>query len=381
GHIFKLEDKSSYDGTVTLDDTTIAVFVSKSYYIYLNSSSLAPASNQLKEQFEKIQKALDYLSLRGIQNSSVKVPLGHYLYWQLTNDEYSIKLNERAISRFSTTSGDISKLEVDKYHKGFRFFRFAQIAHDLFDAYRNLWLTFEALVTTHTSRKSNNNGKPESEEARYSRAVTELAQTCQNKELNELLKNKPVKNLMNGLYKDIRCSLFHSKHGEKTLIPHEIEQYESVKVSLTDLTIIVSAILQQHYCIRSKSSWMNPEIYIAGYKDMFDGMSLFVSDCADEKILTEEQFQGLNRILSSSNVNHIAKIIDNHVEHLFNASIAVEKNSTQDIQRFSLAKEGKELFAFTLDEALNMDGVAHFEIESFLDFAYIEKPRTYDFRI
>ena len=317
GYIFKIEEKSSYDGIVRLDDATTVVFVANSYYIYLNLSSSATASNQLMEQFEKLQKALDYLSLRGIQNSSVKVPLGHYLYWKLTNDGYSIKLTERAISRGSATSGDISKLEVDKFHEGFRFFRFAQIAHDLFDAYRNLWLSFESLITTHTPRKLNDNRKYESEESWYCRAVTELAKTCQSIELNDLLKNKPSTKLMRGLYKDVRCSLFHSKYGNRTLIPHKIEQYESVKASLTELTIIVSAILKHHYCIKSKISWMNPKIFIDGYQKQFDGMSLVVSDRADENIFCEEQFHELNKILSSDNVAHKARIMDNHVEHLF----------------------------------------------------------------
>ncbi len=381
GHIFKLEEKSSYDGTVRLDDATTVVFVANSYYIYLNFSSLAPGSNQLMEQFEKLQKALDYLSLRGIQNSSVRVPIGHYLYWQLTNDGYSIKLTERAISRVRATSGDISNLEVDKFHEGFRFFRFAQIAHDLFDAYRNLWLSFESLITTHTPRKSNNNGKNESEESWYCRAVTELSKKCQSKELNDLLKNKPSTMLMRGLYKDIRCSLFHSKHGKKTLIPHEIEQYERVKASLTELTIIVSAILMYHYCIRSKSSWQNPNIFIDGYEELFDGISFIVSDRADENILSGEQFHELDKILSSDDVTHKAKIMDNHVEHLFNASVVVEKGNSQEIRRFTFAKEGKELVVFTLDEDLNTDGVSHIEIDSFLDFRHIEKPRTYDYRI
>lgn len=112
-----------------------------------------------------------------------------------------------------------------------------------------------------------------------------------------------------------------------------------------------------------------------------DGISFIVSDRADENILSGEQFHELNKILSSDDVTHEAKIMDNHVEHLFNASVVVEKGNSQEIRRFTFAKEGKELFVFTLDEDLNTDGVSHIEIDSFLDFGHIEKPRTYDYRI
>lgn len=381
GHIFKLEEKSSYDGTVRLDDATTAVFVANSYYIYLNSCSLAPTCNHLLEQFEKSQMALDYLSLRGIQNSSVKVPLGHYLYWQLTNDGYSIKLSEKAISRCRTISGDISKLEVDNYHEGFRFFRFAQIANDLFDAYRNLWLSFESLITTHTPRKLKNNRKHEPEESWYCRAVTELAQTCQSKELDNLLNNKPIQKLMRQLYKETRCSLFHSKYGETTLLPHKIEHYEGVKASLTDLTIIVSAILKYYYRVSPKFSWINPSSFIDSYEELFDDMNLIVSDYAYEGILCGKQFHELKGIFSSGNVTHKARIMNNHVEHLFNASVAIEKGNTQEIRRFTFSKESKELLVFMLDECLITGGVSNIEFESFLDFGHIERPRTYDYRI
>jgi len=110
-------------------------------------------------------------------------------------------------------------------------------------------------------------------------------------------------------------------------------------------------------------------------------MSFIVSDRADEGVLCGEQFHKLNVISSSGSVTHKAKIVGNHVEHLFNASVAVEKGDTQEIRRFTFSKESKELMVFTLDESLSTDGISHIEIESFLNFGYIEQPKTYDYRI
>ena len=380
GYILKLEKKSAYSGTVKVDNATSVVFVAGSYYIYLNSTSVAVSSN-LMEQFEKLQKALDYLSLRCIQDASIRIPLGHYFYWQLSHEGYLLKLTERSATNISFTYGDIPKLEIGNFHEGFRFFRFAQIAHDLYDAYRNLWLSFESLITTHTPRKVNTKGKPEPEASWYTRALNELAQTSKSKELNDLLTKESSKVVMNKLYKEIRCSLFHSKYGKSVLIPHKIEQYERVKECLTELTIIVAAIFEYHYSIRLKSGWMTPNAFIHGSKGLFDGIRFVVSDHMDEKTLSGEQFKELNIIMSSDQVTHNATKMTNHVEQLLCAHVAVAKNKSLQIRRFAFANDNEEVTAFILDEELNTEGVSDIEIEQIINFGYVGKPRTYDFRI
>jgi hypothetical protein len=38
---------------------------------------------------------------------------------------------------------------VPQHHLGFRFYRLAQVSDDLFDAFRNMYLAFEALLSSH----------------------------------------------------------------------------------------------------------------------------------------------------------------------------------------------------------------------------------------
>lgn len=376
GYIFRLEERSTYEGCIKLDVKTTAVLVENSYYIYLNLHSTIGASAPLEQQFEKLQKILDYLSLRGIQNSSVKVPFGHYFSWQLINGGYSLKLTKSSISQCSSTVGDISKLEVEHYHEGFRFFRFAQIAHDLYDSYRNLWLAFESLITTYTPRNKN-----ESELSWYSRALGELEQKAKDNDLHNLLQKKSIEMLMRELYKDTRSLLFHSKDGEIKLIPHKIEEYERVKLSLTELTIIVSAILKHHHSIRSKSSWMNPDLFIDGYKDLFKDVRLFVTDYAEEKGLDTDKFLELQENVVPDTVIHQIIKKDSHVEHRFTSNIAVKNIKSKTVRRFSFADENKELIVSTLDEELSLDGISCLEIDSILGISFIERPRSYNYRI
>lgn len=377
GYVFKLKDKSSYEGRVQIDDATAAIFSANSYYVYLNMN--APANKlprNLFQSFEKLQIALDYLSCRGIQNSIIKVPLDHFIEWQLQDNGYRIVITENAMSRFTISSGDISNLTVTNYHEGFRFFRFSQISRDLLDSYRNLWLSFECLISTYTPKKKN-----EPEFKWYCRALNELSEQSSQNDFKELLKLKPAEILIKDLYKDTRCSLFHSKQNENYLVPHQMDYYENVKRSLSHLTVIVLAILEHHHSIRTKSSWVNPSILVDNYRKLFEGLLLYVTDSDNEKELSANEFKKMRENEISNPVSH--KIIEKptYITHRFEGKLLAENTKLTKIRRFSFAKENKELIVFTLDEELNFVGIQSVEMVSELDLGFIEKPRSYDYRI
>ena len=50
GYVFKLKDKSSYEGRVQIDDATAAIFSANSYYVYLNMN--APANKLPRNLFQ-----------------------------------------------------------------------------------------------------------------------------------------------------------------------------------------------------------------------------------------------------------------------------------------------------------------------------------------
>ena len=314
GYVFKLESKSDHEGQISLDDSTVVVFVLGSYYVYLNSNENVITANRM-QAFEKLQRALDYLSLCGIQHSSVKVPFGHYLKWKRIDGGYALTLTQSAISRIGT-SRDMPKLKLENYHEGFRFYRFAQIAHDLYESYRYLWLSFESLITTYSPRKMR-----EKEDEWYCRALTELKEIVNDVDLDKLIQEKPIKELMRELYKETRCSLFHSKNGEIFLIPHKIEQYERVKKSLTELTIVVLAIITHYHLIRTKRSRINPSIFVEKYEKKLGGAKLYISCGENEKQLAEEDLLALQESAIAYNISHKITERENHVEHRFTSNV------------------------------------------------------------
>lgn len=374
GYIFKLQKKSNYNGQIKLDKNTSAIFISNSYYVYINSKKAQLP--QLAQLFEKLQKSLDYLSVRGIHNSAVKMPIEHFFFWKFLNHKYSLNLTNRTIIGTHTTIGDISNLEVKEYHEGFRFFRLAQIAHDLYDSYRNLWLSFESLITTCTPRQ-----KGESEYSWYCRALTQFSDICKDHELKELLSKKDIDRLITELYKNIRCSLFHSKHGKSCLIPNKIEDYEEVKKSLRDLTILVLALIKYYYNLQSTSSWTNPDIFIDTYEKHFKGSHMLITDGQNEKEYEKKVLIELLKTTNTHKVSHEVVKKELNVEHKFLSNISIDRLNTTTIRKFSYVKDNQELLILTLEEQLGLKGISNLMVESLFDCKFIEKPRSYDYCI
>ena len=376
GYVFRLESKSDHEGQISLDESTVVVFVRGSYYVYLNSNEKVITGNTM-QAFEKLQRALDYLSLRGIQNSSVKVPFGHYLKWKWIDRDYDLTLIQSAISRIGT-SRDMPKLTMENYHEGFRFYRFAQISHDLYESFRHLWLSFESLITTYSPRKRQ---ESESEYNWYVRALTQLKETVNDVDLDKLIRQKPIEELMSELYTDTRCSLFHSKHGKSCLIPHQIEEYERVKQSLSELTIVVLAIITHCHSIKTKRSWTNPIIFVETHRELFSGAKLFISNSETENKLSEDDLLALQESTIPNDVSHKITERENCVEHRFTSNATTRNIALEAVRRFSFIKEDKELLIFTLDEHLCLNGVSTIVFDSILDFGFREMPRCYDYRI
>ena len=196
-----------------------------------------------------------------------------------------------------------------------------------------------------------------------------------------MLKLKPAETLIQDLYKGMRCSLFHSKHNDNYFVPHQMNYYENVKRSLSHLTVIVLAILEHHHSIRTKSSWVNPSILVDNYKKLFEGLFLYVTDSDKETELSANELKKMKESEISNPVTHEITEKPTLIKHRLEGTLLSENTELTKIRRFSFVKENKELIVFTLDEELNFKGIKSVKIVSDLDLGFVEKPRSYDYRI
>ena len=99
------------------------------------------------------------------------------------------------------------------HHPGFRFFRLSQVTDDLYDAFRNMYLAFECLLSTR-------HPKTQRQEIQWlTDALTASAQDLQISALCPAGTTDPVAHIIARVYNGARLPLFHAKDGKTYFAP------------------------------------------------------------------------------------------------------------------------------------------------------------------
>ncbi|MGA9381946.1 MAG: hypothetical protein WBV73_24560 [Phormidium sp.] len=194
--------------------------------------------------YEKIQIGLDLLSIKyGIDLSTCNNKIDQHLIWWREGSTQVLRLvviNDLEIKGFGTGNirdqfGNlISQVPVHqlRYHKSLRYLRLAQATEDLFDSYRNMYLSLELLVSSISSKSKN-----ESEEYWLKRVLR-----------NYQFQDSQVEKIYN-----VRCRLFHAKDGKPALLPHNLQDRVEVEKVLKELKRIVLFLTENRLNIRPLS--------------------------------------------------------------------------------------------------------------------------------
>ena len=124
------------------------------------------------------------------------------------------------------------------YHESFRYIRLAQITDDLFDAYRNMYLALELLVSTISSK-----ARQESERNWLKRVIGSSPDYCTERRIVE------------EIYK-VRCDLFHAKKNEMYILPQKsLDDRKRVSDSLNHLSVLVFKMLRKLHNVGRQTGW------------------------------------------------------------------------------------------------------------------------------
>jgi hypothetical protein len=169
---------------------------------------------------ELAQKGLDLLSVRGLQDAVIHdAEDEHSLWWTeqvgLVVRDVSTNLIKLRVGPATLTVRDADGNAVPprppmppRHHIAFRYFRLAQTTDDLFDAYRNMYLALEVLLSEQTPV-----AKGQWEQDWLRAALTNAMTTIPLNDLRPGFATDPVGSVINAIYKDARLPLFHAKTG------------------------------------------------------------------------------------------------------------------------------------------------------------------------
>lgn len=231
-----------------------------------------------------VQEALDVLSMTGRGDLVTREAETDYFVWWATSTERSLALVTTAtfsikLGSFSLTVRDSQGNVVPptpvipRHHIGFRFFRLSQASDDLYDAYRNMYLAFESLLSSRY---------PKTKGLEIDWLRQSLAAASTDLSLASVVPAgtpDTISHVLNVIYEGARLPLFHAKDGRNYFAPvHNTSDRQEVVKALTMLTHIVTRMADTWYAARRISGWVNLKIFEEQNRSLFSDASFVFSD-------------------------------------------------------------------------------------------------------
>lgn len=204
--------------------------------------------------FSAIQEALDVLSVKGIVSASLAEPARSSVC--VYSDNGKAVLSVYSLFDFpmgmhvEVTQIDASGKEVKPpppqepiWNESFRYYRLSQCSNDLFDAYRNLFLAFEALLNFICTKK-----RSEREGDWLHRALAAVNARASLSHFTPTGNEDPISYIIKSQYKDVRCQLQHAKFPEAQL-PHARPTPQDVKQAYSELVRIWRHIAGAYFSV------------------------------------------------------------------------------------------------------------------------------------
>jgi len=330
-----------------------------------------------------VQQGLDMLSILGTQDSVIlDAENEHILCWSepcgLVVRTVSTTLLEFAVGSVNLVVKDKDGNVVPpvpsspQHHAAFRYYRLAQTTDDLFDAYRNMYLAFEVLLSTHYPKM-----KREQEIDWLRRALSAASADIPLTGLGTKAGTDMGETILNEVYQDARLPLFHAKEGRAFYIPQDSNARTVVSHALNILTKLVLRMAEKWYSARRMGGgvffgWVYDNvrtqlasctIYASNYDGPFD---------PTEQDLSHPRFK--SALIAPCTV--VPEFEREGEPALMGTFTGVDFASANPIRRIEVATKEHPYLAQTLDAPLQLDGIVRFEVLRHIRGTNLNQPRT-----
>lgn len=221
-------------------------------------NGVSTATEAFERGYQCAQQGLDMLSLLGRCAAAIQDAENEHSVWWLENEGVAIRHVSTTHLRLEVGPIVVSQLDKDgkqiassapeaRHHIAFRYYRLAQVTEDLYDAYRNMYLAFEALLSFEYPKE-----RREREVAWLRRGLFGIQATVH---LHALVScstgSDVVEAALATIYNDARLPLFHAKEGEKFFPPqHSADDRKVISSALQMLTELVLRMATAWFGVR-----------------------------------------------------------------------------------------------------------------------------------
>jgi len=166
-----------------------------------------------------------------------------------------------------------------QWHESFRYYRLSQTTDDLFDAYRNVYLALESVLSTIAPQHTHAAGKVnEGEGVWFRRALTAADQLVPLATLAPSGTADPIEWFYEDLYKDMRSAMSHAKSGRPVLLPQDEAERQDVTASLRRLVDLYLALARNQLGVVTPQSGMFAHAFQLMWGPVLEQWEVFVSD-------------------------------------------------------------------------------------------------------
>jgi hypothetical protein len=135
-----------------------------------------------------------------------------------------------------------------QHHAAYRYFRYSQAAQNVFDAYRNMFLSLESMLDHIAPKQANEN------ETEWMKRTLTDAVRFKGLNLGSFatpVGKDPVENFLDAHYSAVRCAVFHSKSSAgHALRPGNLADQDTVLQQLLAVQALVEHLLKTEFSVR-----------------------------------------------------------------------------------------------------------------------------------
>lgn len=190
-----------------------------------------------------VNEALDLMAARSLGTYSMTEADSPRIAWTRSSGQVLLRTTSYVHTTFTMTAGGPPNPPPTAWHASMRYFRLSQTTADLFDAFRNLYLALESILSTVEPVKIRPNGRPEGEGEWLKRALASAEQRllahnsayCLGWYLrppSTATGASGVDAVMADLYASVRTTVFHAKSGRPVALPQHAPDRAAVADAL-----------------------------------------------------------------------------------------------------------------------------------------------------
>ncbi len=274
GAAFLLQSPSSSAHTIKHSAGTVYVRSGAPYVTIARDGAVA-AEMVREKTWESLQEALDVHAARTRVPLATKREERESLIWRQAASGFELTYLDTADLAYSVSSSGVvagaaplpAAAPQFAHHPALRFYRLSQLSDDLFDGYRNAYLSLECLVSGETRK------------ARREPELDWLKRVISAHFAGALPGGMDLNSTLDEVYLAGRLPLFHAKQGETFYEPQGQER-QRIQILFEKLTLLLVSLLGHKLGHEAVYRWgdMSQAVYDAQSRKLLEFDSIILRD-------------------------------------------------------------------------------------------------------